>query len=199
MITNFENWSQSQSEELNAHLIPFANFGLDSSFNTYLNSYNTVLKYLNVNLSALKDKSILEIGPALFSVGLYIDCKKFSCIEPLFEKFPNEIKKLYENKNIKVFTDPAEEFLHYSNFDEIWIFNLLQHVVNPELILSKCKESNKTLRIFEPINTPTDSMHPHSLSVKFFRDILGESFGEVYSGGSLSNFHSADCIYGTYN
>ena len=33
---------------------------------------------------------------------------------------------------------------------------------------------------------------------ELFIDIFGEEFGTLYMGGSIPDFHTADCYYGTW-
>jgi hypothetical protein len=83
------------------------------------------------------------------------------------------------------------------NFDEVWIFNLLQHVQDPEKVLSNAYQYSSKIRIFEPINWTTDICHPHTFDKKYFEDMFPKTQFKIHYGGSVPNFHDANCIYGT--
>jgi len=48
-------------------------------------------------------------------------------------------------------------------FDEVWIYNVLQHTQDPELIISNAWEFAPVIRLFEWIDIPPHEGHPHEL------------------------------------
>jgi hypothetical protein len=189
---SIDRWNEAQNAELTYH--PDSH----EVKNRYEYSYQIIHFILKTDIESLKTKSILEIGPAFFASLLYLQVSSATILEPLFDRFPKGIQDLYIEKNIEIEKTLAEYFDDYFKFDEIWLFNVLQHTLNPLEILNKLKNSGKTIRIFEPINTSCDIAHPHSLSVEHFRGIFGQDFGSVFNGGSYPNFHTSDCFYGVY-
>jgi glycosyltransferase involved in cell wall biosynthesis len=55
----------------------------------------------------------------------------------------------------------------------VWLYNVLQHVANPALVLQNCLRWGKRLRLFEFLDIPTDVCHLHTLTEEFFRGFLG--------------------------
>ena len=77
-------------------------------------------------------------------------------------------------------------------------FNVVQHVFDPKEQLELAKKTSKTIRVFEPIGTGTDTAHPHYITEETFTDVLG-NFGQIFNGGTEDGFFSCDCYYGTWN
>ena len=48
-------------------------------------------------------------------------------------------------------------------WDEVWIYNVLQHVEDPEKVIQLAVASANSIRIFEWLNTPPTLGHPHTL------------------------------------
>jgi len=192
MIISEERWKTAQENEFKHHV------AREDLMHSYSQSYNIIFDYLGINKEDLKNKSVLEIGPAFYPALFSVQTKESHVIEPLFDQFPEEIKNIYNFKKINVFKNMAEELDKLNiKVDEIWIFNLLQHVQDPEKILINSYSVSSVVRIFEPIDWPTDICHPHTFSKKFFEDIFPKTNFKVHIGGSIKNFHDANCIYGT--
>lgn len=187
-----DRWNQAQEEELRLSSI-------DINPRYYENMYFTMAKLLNINFDTdFAGKSIIEIGPGPLGVTLLTEnFSSASIVEPLIYRWGQQYVDYYNEKNIKIETTPYED-LEVEQVDETWFFNVLQHVIDPEKQLRKAKETSKVVRIFEPINYPVELAHPHLLTKELFTDIFGENFGQLYQGGSIPNFHSADCYYGTW-
>lgn len=187
-----ERWNQAQEEELRLSSI-------DINPRYYENMYFTMAKLLNIDFDTdFAGKSIIEIGPGPLGVTLLTEnFSSASIVEPLIYRWGQQYVDYYNEKNIKIETTPYED-LEVDEVDETWFFNVLQHVIDPEKQLRKAKETSKVVRIFEPINYPVELAHPHLLTKELFTDIFGENFGQLYQGGSIPNFHSADCYYGTW-
>lgn len=48
-------------------------------------------------------------------------------------------------------------------FDEVWIYNVLQHAFDPELVVRNARKLAPVIRIFEWIDFPPHAGHPHML------------------------------------
>ena len=187
-------WQEAQHLELKHH--KFSN----DMISTFDYVYNNMFRLLNVDKNSLKDKKILEIGPAFFPALCYINCKSKFVIEPMFDSFSKEVKNYYALNEINVTTKIIEDTDTYSLdfYDEIWLFNVLAHVVDPIDIIEKCKLSSNVVRFFEPINTGTDICHPHTFDLEFFKKNFDHDCVNLYSGKTIQNFHDADCAFGTF-
>jgi ubiquinone/menaquinone biosynthesis C-methylase UbiE len=93
-------------------------------------------------------------------------------------------KLRYDYYGIEFIQDQSENIDQYYSergyFDECFIYNCLQHVVDPIEILDKVTSISKRIRIAEPLNIPTDSMHLHMFTKEYFDNYFSESKFEVH-------------------
>lgn len=141
----------------------------------------------------LKEKSVIDIGGGPTSILL--KCINFSqgtVVDPC--DYPQWTIDRYKSAGIEVKKLPGEELKDTENvFDEVWIYNCLQHTQDPELIIKNAKKLGKTLRIFEWVDEATNEGHPHMLTEEKLNDWIGqkgsiiqlaenECFGKAYFG-----------------
>ena len=191
-----ERWDEAQAAECLDHLENLKN----SPDSLYHHGESLVAQYVGLNLQEdLKDKFIIEVGAGPKGAVLLTggNFKRAIVVEPLIDKFPPEIRQIYEDMGVEVVTEMYED-VDYEDVDETWFFNVLQHVISPERQLQKAKDTSKIVRVFEPIDYPPNLCHPHVLTQQLFTGVFGESFGTTYYGNSRPDFHSADCYYGTW-
>lgn len=137
-----------------------------------LNTFHNGKSPYNFNM---KGKSVLDIGGGPTSLLLKCTDVMGKVIDPL--KFPQWVIDRYSLAGIDFVNKPGEE-LNETGYDEIWIYNVLQHVENPGEILSNARKAGKLVRIFEWIDTPTNIGHPHSLSEQWLNKQL-DGIGKV--------------------
>ena len=65
--------------------------------------------------------------------------------------------------NIDVHVDVGENVAE-SGYDEVWIYNCMQHAIDPERIIANAKAAAPLLRLFEWIDIPAHDGHPHELT-----------------------------------
>ena len=184
-----ERWEEAQIGEKKFH----DDVDTEISYSNYMEAYKYYFKYLEIDTD-LKGKSIIEIGPAKFAALLY--CNNFSksyIVEPT--NYDN-IDSYYNGKNIEFIRELYED-CDSPKVDEVWIFNLMQHVKNPESLIEKAKKSSKVIRFFEPIDLPTNLEHPFSFSEEDYRKYFGDCV-KIYTSIGEPNFHGAQCAYGIY-
>lgn len=180
-IPNKEIWIQAQGAELNHWNHP----GIDE--HEFMRQPSTFNKALELNVADLQQKSILDVGGGPCSILLHSQNFKkpdSTVVDPIYSLHPehserlNQIKKRYADQNITFENRMAEEFLlSLSNdymFDEVWIYNCLQHVYEPDKILLNCLKHTKTLRLAEYINCPTDTAHLHIFDELWFERKIEE-------------------------
>lgn len=183
-----EKWFKAQTEEKVHHL----HGSLDYSINFYKNLYNQYFSYLDIETN-LNGKTILEIGPAKISALLFCTNYNLSYIvEPLIF---DDVQELYVNLPITFIRNTFEK-CDSPNVDEIWLLNVLQHVLDPDLLIEKAKQHSKIIKFFEPINTPIEEHHPHSFTLDDYKLYFGDCV--KYYSGKNNNFHMAECAYGVY-
>jgi UDP-glucose 6-dehydrogenase len=194
MVTR-EQWKIAQEKEIQHHANNF-DFN-EANKNHYREIYQNIFNFVNPEFNFdVKNKKILEIGPGVFAAFLYCNNTENSIIiEPL--NFPENVKKVYENKNIKILNEAVED-IEIPKVDEIWVFNVMQHIYNPGQFVAKLKKSARKILFFEPINTAIDDLHLHSYSFEDFQNYFGKNVVKQYDGGSIKNFHTANCAYGVW-
>jgi hypothetical protein len=136
-------------------------------------------------------KSILDIGGGPTSMLLKVkDLKMGKVVDPI--AYPQWTIDRYTMKNIEVDIKTGEE-VNETGWDEVWIYNCMQHAENPELIIKNALRSAPLLRIFEWIDIPAHEGHPHELSEKSLNNRIGQKghtielaesgcFGKAYFG-----------------
>lgn len=116
----------------------------------------------------LEEKSILDIGGGAYS--LLLKCVNFSdayVADPLVKKYPDWVIKRYNSMGIVAVGVSGEDLLDKINekkiFDEVWIYNVLEHVKDPKKIIKNALAVGNIVRIFEWIETRTNIGHPQTL------------------------------------
>lgn len=188
---SIDRWVKAQESERTYHTKEFL-----KSAKHYEVSYEHYFRYTGVSKN-LQGKSIIEIGPAKVA-GLYF-CKNYGksyIIEPT----------VYQDAI--PFYDPEITFIHeaaetcdFPKVDEAWLFNVLEHTINPTKIVEICKKNCDTIRFFEPDGQGgKDIAHPHCITMDYLKLQFGEENVHQYIGGSVKeNFHGANCCYGVWN
>lgn len=185
-----ERWLIAQENERKYH-----NGAHEDSVNVYRGSYEQYFSYLNATTDQT-GKSIIEIGcadvPALMFCTGY---KPSFIIEPM----PSEIlKNIISTLPITLLEDPAEN-VDFPEVDEVWLLNVLQHVMDPDLIIEKCKKAAKVIRFFEPINCGTDICHLHNFTMEYFEKHFGDCvINYPDHTGKVTNFHEHENCYGIW-
>lgn len=138
-------------------------------------------------------KRVLDIGGGPTSMLLRCTgLKEESCvIDPI--KFPAWVSARYAQRRIEYAVGPGEK-IDTSGFDECWIYNVLQHTVDPEKVIANARKAAPVLRIFEWIDIPAYEGHPHMLTAEkldawvgskgYVTTLNGENgcFGKCWSG-----------------
>lgn len=188
-----ERWEQALSGELN-------HYDYGNADNYKRASFIILKDHFDIDLGTdLVGKKVLEVGGGAYPSILHATgLSKAVCVEPNFDNFPEEIKDKFKSSNVEGISIPFEEYKGKIKFDEVWFFNVLQHVRDPLLQIENAKRIAKTIRVFEPIDTATNNEHPHTFSETFFKEQFPESEVKIYHGGSVSGFHGANCAYLTW-
>ena len=118
-------------------------------------------------------KSILDIGGGPTSMLLKCNnLAKGKVVDPI--KYPNWTMLRYLEKNIEVEVELGENLNELNDsWDEVWIYNCLQHTKDPKKIIQKAIKSSKVLRFFEWIDIPAHDGHPHELTEKNLNEWIG--------------------------
>tara|TARA_R110000765_G_C18750208_1_gene587767 strand:- start:86 stop:766 length:681 start_codon:yes stop_codon:yes gene_type:complete len=157
-------------------------------------------------------KKILDIGGG--PVSLLLKCYDHGgskVVDPL--KYPRWTVDRYNSHNVE-YDQKSGEDVHETGYDEVWIYNCLQHVIDPQKIIENAKKAAPVLRIWEWIDIPAHDGHPHELK----EDLLNKWIGNVGSTGYVGYTESspygledmilndrsvnplaARCYYGTFH
>lgn len=184
MVTK-ETWEKAQAAERRFHSEDF-----DTGYDHYATSYVQYFKHLGINPELL-GKNIVEIGPADFPALAYTTNRgdKSLIIEPM----PSEHLNRFNIPMLAVCAEDAEY-----EADEVWLFNVLQHVIDPYQIVERAKKQSKVIRFFEPIDYGCDECHPWNLTEAMFREWFGDVVQIWESGQDVVNFHTWKCAYGVW-
>lgn len=145
----------------------------------------------------LKGASILDIGGGAYSLLLKcVNHKDCLVTDPLMYKFPEWVRGRYKSANI-IYLDTAGEKLVIGDklFDEVWIYNVLEHTYDPKKIIKNALELGKIIRIFEWLDTPSTEGHPQTLRENELNEWLGgEGKTEVINREGTKG----KCYYGIF-
>jgi len=193
MIDN-EKWLKAQAAERRFHKDPFR-IGL----NAYYQSYMQYFKHLGLDFNC-HGKSIIEIGPADYPALFY--CYDY-LLGYIIEPMPSSIlKELISGKTLTHIDRPAEDIDWSKEFpavSEIWLFNVLQHVKDPDMIIEKCKQQTEAICFFEPINCGISDCHLWSFDLEYFRTHFGDCVKHYPGNPDARNFHTHECAYGVWS
>jgi hypothetical protein len=192
MEITLERWAAAQDMEFTHHQ--------DTRKEAYFPASKVIERYLEIDYAKdFADKVIVEVGGGprgslLLTNGNF---KRGILVEPLIERWDDEIRKTYEDIGVEIIAAAYENIEIDEQVDETWFFNVIQHVIDPAKMLEQAKETSKVIRVFESVGSSTDIAHPHYITEETFTSVLG-NFGKTFQGGSEPGFHSANCYYGTW-
>lgn len=111
----------------------------------------------------LGGRSVADLGGGPVSLLLKtVDAGRRLVVDPC--DYPMWVRDRYAACGIRFEQKRAEDFRPRTGFDEVWIYNVLQHVIDPELIIQRARNAAKFIRIFEWIDIPPHEGHPHELN-----------------------------------
>jgi len=184
-------WEKAQRAEREQHKLGYIEGVLH-----YAKAYKHYFRFVGLG-NDLHGLNVIEIGPADFPALQH--CVNFNGV--IVEPMPSEpLLAICKEKGITLVTEPFE-FTGLNNdtsgIVEVWLFNVMQHVINPALFIEKAKTIANRIRFFEPINQPITEYHPHTYTLEDYQNWFGQSVN-LYAGGSVEGFHEADCVYGCW-
>ena len=93
-----------------------------------------------------------------------INAERLTVVDPC--EWPESVHRRYRNYDINFLRAAGEDLdkCHLRQFDEVWIYNVLQHVQDPEKVIANALARiapGGVLRMFEWLYIPADDCHPH--------------------------------------
>jgi hypothetical protein len=121
-------------------------------------------------------RRILDIGGGPVSMLLKsFNLREGMVCDPI--RYPDWTYERYRAKGIKCVQISGED-LDVVGWDEVWIYNVLQHCMDPERIVQNARKAAPLIRLFEWINFPPHPGHPQMLTESNLEKWLG-SKGKV--------------------
>lgn len=143
-------------------------------------------------------RSVVDIGGGPCSLLLKtFGLKRGLVIDPC--PYPDWVADRYEAARIEYHRSGGETpFVRgpgSNRFNEAWIYNVLQHVEDPERVISNARHGARLIRIFEWVNVPAHLGHPHELTREKLDEWLGGkgTTATINSGGAVGVAY-----YGTF-
>ena len=132
----------------------------------------------------LNGEKVLDIGGGPSSLLLKCENVQGVVVDPC--DYPEWVEERYKACGIEYLPIKGEDMGYENEFDEVWIYNVLQHVKKPKKIIENALRAGKIIRIFEWINIGVSKGHPHSFTKEQLEEWLGGK-GKVIklSGGGL--------------
>jgi len=128
--------------------------------------------------------SALDIGGGPSSLLLKCPNAKGTVVDPLH--YPLWVYARYDACGIKYKKIAGEDINTTQTYDTVLIYNVLQHVIDPELIIKKALLISKEVRIFEWIDRGVLKGHPHNLTANNLNEWL-------HGWGKTENMNGHGC------
>ena len=144
----------------------------------------------------LGGKSVLDIGGGPVSLLLKASKNSLRTVADPCE-YPSWVGERYAAQDIvyeQVKGEDVDKITTDTKYDEVWLYNCLQHVDDPAKIIHNALGALKpggVFRIFEWINTPTNTAHPHSLT-------KGQLDGWIGQPGDVTHLSESGCYGDAY-
>jgi len=144
----------------------------------------------------LNGASVLDIGGGPYS--LLLKCENFgvgTVVDP--GDYPQWVAMRYGAAGINNLRIKAEELDTTIRYDEVWLYNCLQHTENPELIIQNARKIGRIIRLFEWIETGVADGHLHNLTEANLNAWLG-GIGKVENINEAEGTCRGLCYYGIF-
>lgn len=161
-------------------------------------------KHMGLNLAHVESKAfgfdlagkhVLDIGGGPVSLLLRcVNLGRCAVADPC--RYPDWVRARYECMRISYLKLPGEQLDGLSGYDEVWIYNVLQHTQDPEKIIQNAKKIAPILRIFEWIDFPPHPGHPHELTKLGLEKWIGQT-GTVTTFTGEGHCHG-NAFHGTF-
>lgn len=131
-------------------------------------------------------QSVADIGGGPCSLLLKCVSVRGTVIDPC--RFSQWTCDRYAAAGIRLLQQQGEDFGETAIFcDETWIYNTLQHTIDPGKIAGIARRIGKIVRVFEWIDTVTNEGHPHA----FTAEQLDAWFG---GRGKVEHVNDRGCV-----
>jgi hypothetical protein len=111
----------------------------------------------------MEGKSVLDIGGG--PVSMLLKCenvKEGVVVDPC--DYPDWVMGRYQIAGITFVKSRGEDITLPQVFDEVWIYNVLQHCEDVQKVIENAKKCSKVIRIFEWVDNGISLGHPNNLT-----------------------------------
>jgi glycosyltransferase involved in cell wall biosynthesis len=136
----------------------------------------------------MRGKSVLDIGGGPVSLLLKCQDVKGTVLDPI--RWPEWVHLRYRAAGIEYVQAPAELYDFGHVFDEVWIYNVLQHVQDPAEVIATALRHGRTIRVWDWLGGVPNAQHPHVLTREHLDRLLGAT-GKVAHLGWERYLHTA--------
>ena len=138
-------------------------------------------------------KSVIDIGGGPTSLLLKSINVTGTVVDPCC--YPQWVYDRYDVSEIQVSKIKGEDIDTALIFDEAWIYNVLQHTENPELVVKNARSISRIIRLFEWVDCGTSLGHPHELTPSKLNEWLN---GEGKIDFINENMAKGKCYFGIF-
>lgn len=125
------------------------------------NGHHFTAGLLDIRPETIGERAILDIAGGPYPLGMWMALATYAVLDPAeYPGFP------YVNRILRC----AEGYHTADSYDEVWGYNVLQHVVDPSEVMATARAcARKTIRWFDVVETPIYPVHPHSIKADWLR------------------------------
>jgi 2-polyprenyl-3-methyl-5-hydroxy-6-metoxy-1,4-benzoquinol methylase len=117
------------------------------------------------------DRSILDLGCGPYSLLMKSKANKKVAIDPC--NYPEWVRMRYKAAGVEYIQSTAEHWQTNEVFDEVLIYNCLQHTIDPKRIIQNALSCSKVVRLFEWVEQGISDGHIHDLHATELDQWLG--------------------------
>lgn len=176
-----ETWEEAQKEELSFWGDCSDTYGEETKQLVYMRKMGfrpTPTWRSPVSFDGM-GKHYIDIGGGPCSILLkFVNVGRRMVVDPC--SYPAWVRHRYEDCGLEYWRESGEEFIMgriavledvrivdlNSVFDIAFVYNVLQHVSDPELIIKNALAASKELHVFEWVDIPPHPGHPHMLTAE---------------------------------
>ena len=129
---------------------------------------------LGLTPDTVRGRSVLDLGcgPQGLLLTMAPILRRGMAVDPLM--FAGQDEARYAAAGIARVVEPAETFRapNDERFDEVWCYNVLQHVMDPERVLETARMHADRVRVFEWLHVPASIVHPHVITAPLIRNLF---------------------------
>lgn len=192
----------AQEEELAFWQTPGAELGEQLKQITYTKYLGLEFKHDgNSPFVIYKDGlDILDVGGGPVSLLLKTVAENKVVVDPC--NFDEWVLSRYKTNTVRYNKSEAESMKYTEIFDEVWMYNVLQHTEDPDKIFENIHRALKkggVFRFLDWVDTPTNVAHPISLTAEQVSESLKKYYKEPVNKTQINENNAIGAIvYGTF-